>query len=196
MSSVSRIIFRLGNQLESSSTKKALAELRNSIGREGRGLDNIWPLLFENTEKELLGTGGQLTDAEKSILTTLQLYATHQQGNSQSVNLDTGKAEDDWVSLGRSLGVLRSNSDRRVAADRRFNALVTSSTHDEWANHVRHMIALLKQQNKTQRINYPKLAFDFYLISRGYGDRVKIEWSRDYYSSQPKQTNEEIKGDV
>ncbi len=81
--------------------------------------------------------------------------------------------------LGASLSRLRVGDDTS-AIDRRFNAMITTTSFDELANHLRHMIKLLKSKTDTQ-VNYPQLAQDLFWFQKGRQSSVRLKWSRSYY---------------
>lgn len=82
------IIKYLDSNLDDSYTKAVLAELRSSINRDSNYFSKAWQLLFDKLPKSYLNTNGYLTKEEKVILSTLQLYAVHQQGNVETVDYD------------------------------------------------------------------------------------------------------------
>ena len=76
----------LSNSLEDSYTKAVLANLRNSIGKPYSETIKIWSIVFKgDSANEFLGSEIKLKNGGKVILTTLQLYALHQQGICESV---------------------------------------------------------------------------------------------------------------
>lgn len=81
--------------------------------------------------------------------------------------------------LGASLRALRAG-DATQAADRRFNAMITATTFNELANHLRHLIKLLKSKTEA-KVNYAQLAQDLYWFQLGYQSDIRLKWSRDYY---------------
>lgn len=192
---VAKILGQLSRTLETSSTRAVLANLRNSLGRKLETTVEVWPLIYEHLPEEFLSKAGKLTAEERAIMTTLQLYAIHQQGSTVTVN------EADWKkvgNLGSSLKTLRIASDNTKAIDRRFNAMITASTYAELENHLRYLIKLLKSNVKTKgvvRINYAQLASDLFWYQLGYGQSMKLNWGRSYYSqvNSPKEekNNEE-----
>lgn len=172
-----KIIYRISNSLDTSSSKKILADLRNSLGKPLSTTIEIWPLLFEYMPKKFLSRTGKTTAEELAILTTLQFYAIHQQGKSENVNLREEEAY--YKNIGYSLSFLRTEDDA-VSADRRFNAMITSTNFDELVHHLRQMIKLLKSKTIT-KINYPLLANDLYWFIRGYEENTRLSWARKYY---------------
>lgn len=175
-----RIIFKLGERLELSETKAILSRLRNSIGRDVSETVAIWPLMFEEVPLEYLSTSGTPTCQENAILSSLQLYALHQQGRSKSVHESSGD------SVGKALHDIRDLDN--TALDRRFNALITSGNFKELTTHLRHLISILKQEADT-KIDYAKLAEDFYWyqMSPESANRMRIRWGQNYYFYQAKE---------
>lgn len=169
--------------------KATLANLRNSINKSLVDSMEAFAFIIENMPEEFLGTRKGLSKEEKAILTSLQLYALHQQGSSESVFLDQG--EDRWKNMGYSLGNLRDGEDSK-SVDRRFNALITSSSFEEFSHHLRQMVGLLKSKKKSQvKVNYAKLADDLFYFLIGYEERIRLDWSRAYYSFRKKDDDKE-----
>lgn len=178
-STTNNIIMSLENSKELSKTKATLSNLRNSVGRPSvENLEGI-KLLYEFIPEEFYTKYSKLTFEENAILTTLQLYAIHQQSEDESVN-DT-EMKDGWDNVGESISEMR-NEDNFLSLDRRFNAMITSQSFEELSNHLRQLIKILKGTKELIKVNYPKLAQDLYDFARGYDERVRLNWSRAYYS--------------
>lgn len=171
---------------DTSSGKAILAKLRNSAGGSLNSSFQVWPVVLDKLPLEFLGTGANPTAEEQSILVTLQLYALHQQGKGETVLLKSHEGK--WNNLGQSLSILRT-SENQVAVDRRFNALITSSTFEELTHHLRQIIKLLKARSSSA-VDYAKLSEDLYWFLRGYQDRVRLNWARAYYSTTKKGESE------
>lgn len=178
-STTNKIIFSLEESKELSKTKATLSNLRNSVGRpSAENLEGI-KLLYQFIPEEFYTKYSKLTYEENSILTTLQLYAIHQQSEVDSVN-NTEK-KDGWDNVGESIGEIRTE-DNFLSLDRRFNAMITSQSFEELSTHLRQLIKILKGSKDIVKINYPKLSKDLYDFARGYDERVRLNWSRAYYS--------------
>ena len=184
-----RILGRLEAIRGESIGKATLANLRNSIGRPLSETIDVWPTVFEQMPKNFLSRSGELTDEEQAILTTLQMYALHQQGQNDNVNKISEKGE--WDNIGISLKALRLGEDTR-AIDRRFNTMITSTTFEEITHHLRQLIRLLKAKKSDEKVNYARLANDLYWYLRNQEENVRISWAKAYYS---KRENIEEKGD-
>lgn len=178
-STTNKIIFSLEESKELSKTKATLSNLRNSVGRpSAENLEGI-KLLYQFIPDEFYTKYSKLTYEENAILTTLQLYAIHQQSEVDSVN-NTEK-KDGWDNVGESIAEIRTE-DNFLSLDRRFNAMITSQSFEELSTHLRQLIKILKGSKDIVKINYPKLSKDLYDFARGYDERVRLNWSRAYYS--------------
>lgn len=182
-STTERVISSLADNLKISRTKAMLSRLRNSIGRPLEENIDAISLIYQYMPEEFYSNFGSLTYEEEAIITTLQLYAIHQQSKQNSVS---GKQEKEvWDNIGSSLSYLRLG-ENSLPFDRRFNALITSQSFEELSNHLRQLIKILKSKQEDIKINYPKLAQDLYDFARGYDERVRLNWSRAYYSNNYK----------
>lgn len=183
----SKILYREIALLGSPQGRADLANLRNSMGKNLSQCPEIWPIIFENLPEEFLSRKRDLSDEEKAIITSLQLFALHQQGQEKLVNI--GK-EEGFSNMGTSLKDLRQG-DGSLGADRRFNAMLTASTYEEFIGHLRHLVKILKGQSQQSKVNYGNLANDLYWILRGKKDDVVISWAREYYRENRKDKGEE-----
>jgi|SRR5690625_83780 len=176
----SNIIYQIASNLDTSSSRTYLAQLRQSINRDLATASGVFSLIFSNISEQYLGKGGNLTDSERAIITTLQLYALHQQGKPISVNITVDTSEGlRGRNLGAVLNTLRTDENSK-AVDRRFNAMITSSNFNELKNHLRHLIKLLKTRSQA-KLNYPKLAEDLFYYQKGFENEIRLKWSRSYY---------------
>lgn len=171
-----KTLSKLSNMIDTSAGKSNLAKLRNSIGKPLSQSVEIWPLIFENLPESFLSSTEKVSDEEKAIIYSLQLYALHQQGNSSSVL----SIEDKYNNIGNALNVLRT-ADDKVSIDRRFNTMITSTDFEELSYHLRHMISILKTKAPDKKVDYAKLAEDMYWFLRGHDENIRLAWAREYY---------------
>lgn len=116
---------------------------------------------------------------EKAIITSLQIFAVHQQGNSQSVLLEADD-ENKYKNIGYALKVLRTDENAK-STDRRFNAMISADTFEEFTFHLRQLISLLKSRSD-QKVNYAKLAQDLYYFQiPSMRENTKLSWAKEYY---------------
>ena len=162
------ILSEINSEINSSNGRANLANIRNSINRPLTESIDLLPLLFRYLPEDFLSSDGKLSLEERAIVTTIQLYALHQQAEAESVLLS--EDAEKWKNLGYSLSFLRKGEDS-LAVDRRFNTMITSSTFEELSHHMRQMVKLLKSKTDA-KVNYTKLSGDLYKFLTGYGEEV------------------------
>ncbi|MDD7764909.1 MAG: type I-E CRISPR-associated protein Cse2/CasB [Peptoniphilaceae bacterium] len=178
LQTVDNIFKRLSLMNDKSLKKSILAKLRNSLGKPLSQTIEIWSILFEYLPEKFLSDNYSENYAETVILTTLQLYAVHQQGFDVNV-LD----DENFKSIGFSLSQLRTE-ENKFALDRRFNSMITSSTFDELSTHLRHLVKQLKSKSPVIKVDYVKLSWDLYMFLLGNEEKVQLNWARDYYKKK------------
>ena len=169
-STMMRILAYMNNPQEQKNLAGNLAVIRNSIGKNYGDETEVWPILFPLIPQEQLGTGS-LNYEEKALLVALQVYAIGQQGSNKMMN-------DQSNSIGISLSRIRN--EKSTSLDRRFNAMLTATTFDEFTYHLRQIIKLGKSKNAFSA-NFPALAEDLYWYQNGRSKQVCLKWARDYY---------------
>lgn len=189
---VSQIISRLEENLEASSSKKDLANLRSSIGKDLSESAAIWPLIFERVPESFLSHNGIPTYEENAIVHALQFYALHQQGKKTSVQLDNTE-DNKYQNIGSSLKILRT-AENKEALDRRFNVMITSSTYEELVYHLGHMIRLLRRE-ESAKADYALLSDDLFWFQLGRQEQVRLRWAQSYYHVDKKEKTEENKNE-
>lgn len=217
------ILTKLNSTRNISSTKAIFAHLRNSVGQDLSKSVEVWPIVFEQMPIEFLNDKGKLTKEEFAIITSLQLYAIHQQGKEESVNffyednLDDKKIKSD-DNLGKENLEGKNPNEKKISnkdrlawknvgyslnalrggesassTDRRFNAMITSASVEELSVHLRHLIRILKSKSNV-KINYAKLAEDLFWYQNGQSEKVSLRWGQSYYAfNNNKKENENEK---
>ena len=181
-----RILRSLDSTRDKPSTKAIFANIRNSINKDSSVNMDALAFVFQKIPDEFLGFNKNLNDYEKAILTSIQMYALHQQAKADSVLKFDYKEGERRQNLGDSLNSMRKNNDEDKAIDRRFNAMITSSNFDELSHHLRQMIKLLKAKSDA-KVDYASLADDLYWFLKNQGEGLKIKWSRSYYKNNKKE---------
>lgn len=171
----SKILRKIDQTKDTSSTRALLANIRNSINKSSSNSLDALAFVFNNMPEEYIGFGKELSDYEQAILTAIQMYALHQQSNEKSV-LKIEYNEDE--NLGDALSTLRGPDNKSI--DRRFNAMILSSNFVQLQNHLRQFIKLLKAKSDA-KVDYAGVAYDLFWFLKNQKDRVKIKWSRSYY---------------
>lgn len=169
-STMMRILNFLNSPQEQKNLAGNLAVIRNSIGKNYGEATEVWPILFPLIPQEFLGTGS-LNYEEKALLVTLQVYSISQQGSNKMMN-------DQSNSIGNTLNRIRDK--KSTSLDRRFNAMLTATTFDEFTYHLRQIIKLGKSKNALSA-NFPALAEDLFWYQNGRSKQVCLKWARDYY---------------
>lgn len=169
-STMMRILIFLNSPQEQKNLAGNLAVIRNSIGKNYGEATEVWPILFPLIPQEFLGTGS-LNYEEKALLVTLQVYSISQQGSNKMMN-------DQSNSIGNTLNRIRD--EKSTSLDRRFNAMLTATTFDEFTYHLRQIIKLGKSKNALSA-NFPALAEDLFWYQNGRSKQVCLKWARDYY---------------
>lgn len=183
------ILEQVSGDLDSSATKATLSNLRNSISKPYSQTIDVFVALYRYLPDSFISEYGDLSYEEKAIITALQIFAIHQQGNSKSVLLENVD-EEKYKNMGYSLKILRTD-DNVKSTDRRFNTMITADTFDEFVFHLRQLVNLLKSRSD-QKVNYAKLAQNlYYFQTPSTRESIKLSWAKEYYRYK----NKEEKGE-
>ena len=181
-----RILRSLDSTRDKPSTKAIFANIRNSINKDSSVNMDALAFVFQNIPEEFLGFNKNLNDYEKAILTAVQMYALHQQANTNTVLKLDYKEGEIRQNLGDALSSIRGEDSKAI--DRRFNAMITSSNFEELNHHLRQMIKILKSKSDA-KVDYASLADDLYWFLKNQREGLKIKWSRSYYKSNKGENN-------
>ncbi|BFL72550.1 type I-E CRISPR-associated protein Cse2/CasB [Anaerococcus nagyae] len=173
------ILNKFTSNLDTPATKATLSNLRSSISKPYSQTIEIFSILYKYLPDSFISEYGDLSYQEKAIITSLQIFAVHQQGNSQSVLLEAND-ENKYKNIGYALKVLRTDENAK-STDRRFNAMISADTFEEFTFHLRQLISLLKSRSD-QKVNYAKLAQDLYYFQiPSMRENIKLSWAKEYY---------------
>lgn len=173
-----RIISKIYGQIELSAGKALLAKLRRTAGTGGQLPVEVMAVIIEDFPEEYLGKGKELSYQEAAVLAALQMYAIYQQGKKECAH----RVCEPYFNMGSSLRSLRIPGES-ASIDRRFNAMITSDTFDEFVTHLRYMIQLLKSKAEYAVVDFAGLAkslYQFQLSTDGQNE-VRLKWSREFY---------------
>ena len=154
-----------------------IAQLRRAVNAAPGELPEVWEDTIGIVPEDLLGRGDEPSPAERAAHYALTLFALHRQGKA-------GTAHSAKVGLGeavRELARRRGGADGDEAAGvrRRFDALVTASTPNEGAYHLRGIVLMLRDADLS--IDYGRLAQDLAnLWTPARRDGVRLRWARQY----------------
>lgn len=118
------------------------------------------------------------TAEERAAHAAVTLFAVHQQSQrTRSMHTDA------HVSLGRAVGAMAPGNFNEKGIRSTFDKLQTSSSWPEMVRHARHLIALLKREDRP--LNYGLFAQDLLKLrqSRERANAVRLRWGRDYQNA-------------
>jgi len=165
--------------------RAALAKLRRGVGCEPGELPEVWDITLADLPEELLGSDGEVSQAEQAIHTSLTLFALHQQGKAYSVSLKK-------VSFGSAVRKLvQPDKGNEQTIKRRFDAALTSKDFQEFARHARSLILIAKANDIC--LDYPKFAKDLYKYQNpDLRTKIMLEWGQYFWAPiQEDQNNTE-----
>ena len=151
-----------------------MAALRGAVAREPGEVPEVWEL----TQVKVPDNAGDApTREEIAVHTAMTLYAVHQQ--SRTVPMFRP-----GVGLGRAARELVGWDEENPSAQKRFNALVTSTTVAELRHHLRGFVSQLRARDIA--LDHAMLADDITRFQRPNGAKqVRLAWARQYYSLSP-----------
>mgnify|MGYP000936210161 CR=1 FL=1 len=151
-----------------------MAALRGAIAREPGEVPEVWEL----TQVKVPDNAGDApTWEEIAVHTAMTLYAVHQQ--SRTIPMFRP-----GVGLGRAARELVGWDEENPSAQKRFNALVTSTTVAELRHHLRGFVSQLRARDIA--LDHAMLADDITRFQRPNGAKqVRLAWARQYYSLSP-----------
>lgn len=183
-SAISRILQRLDS--DNSENKAILSNLRGCTSVSDRKAAIVWPLLFENMKASDLSKNGQPTYAEKSIFSTLRLYAIYRQGNDSQTSFRSSLAADDpGLSFFAALARLKQNDQICEALNRRVQAVLASNNYEAAVNGLYHLMQILHSNLPHLKIDFAQLGGNlyFYQFSFENARSVCLRWGEQYFSS-------------
>ena len=151
-----------------------MAALRKGASRDSGELPEIWEL----TSVEIPEYASDApTREEIAVHTAMTLYAVHQQSRTEPMFRP-------GVGLGRAARELVGWDEKNPSAQKRFNALVTSTTVAELRHHLRGFVSLLRARDIA--LDHAMLADNIVHFQRPNGAKqVRLAWARQYYSLSP-----------
>lgn len=183
---VEKKISQLHTQMEGSSLRSTLAQLRRGVGKMPGEIPELWGFFLDGIPEEMMGRRGP-SRAEWAIYAALTLFALHQQGR------DT---EREWMSqkgngFGQAVAKLIHSEEDRGRVTRRFHAVATASHMKELSHHMRGIVQMLRSESIS--IDYPSLAEDlyWYQIPKTTA-QVRLHWGQDFYRRPVVENKEDI----
>lgn len=183
---VEKKILQLHTQMEGSSLRSTLAQLRRGVGKMPGEIPELWGFFLDGIPEEMMGRCDP-SRAEWAIYAALTLFALHQQGR------DT---EREWMSqkgngFGQAVAKLIHSEEDRGRVTRRFHAVATASHMKELSHHMRGIVQMLRSESIS--IDYPSLAEDlyWYQIPKTTA-QVRLHWGQDFYRRPVVENKEDI----
>lgn len=142
-----------------------------------------WPILFKLLDEDMLSQSGKPTYAEVAIFSAVHFYAQHQQGQQTLVSADSWDNDNGALTLFKALALMRQSEKDQVRLDRRVATLLSMTNITGTINALARIIAIVKAQNRSIKIDYPALAADLYRYQLSFEQarRVAVRWGQDYY---------------
>lgn len=167
-------ISRLEIHRDESNGRAALAYLRRGIGHVPGEIPMLWGSFLAGLPEELCSPGGEASYAEWAVYTALTLYALHQQGKSDSMQVND-------VSLGSAAQQLAGNDEKQQERIwRRLNLVAQADDIQELSYRLRQLVTLLKAAGIG--LDYALLAADLYEYQfASTANRVRLRWGQDFF---------------
>lgn len=183
---VRRKIEGLLSSKNESATRATLAKLRRGIGKRPGSMPELWPVTLDGLPEMLTDKSGGPTKGEWAVHTALTLFALHQQGKE----LKGKPMHREGESLGASVRRLAEDDADEARIKRRFDLAATSDSPEEFANHLRGLIQLLKTEDIP--LDYSMLAEDLYRFQFPQArDSVRLGWGRNFYRTASKEAKDQ-----
>lgn len=161
--------------LEQSSSKAQLARLRRGVGKSPGELPELWGMFLKDMPEEWMGRDGKPSYVEWAVYTALTLFALHQQGHSDSMNV-----EGEENRLGRAVRKLVHGGEDEANIRMRLSLAARSDDMTELSYHLKTVVRLLESNDI--KLDYVDLAKDLYWFQFGKtADQVRLKWGQDFY---------------
>lgn len=184
---VNRQIFSITGNLDSAFSKARLARLRRGIGKKPGELPELWGEFLDMMPESLMSETDEPSYAEWTVYTVLTLWAFHQQGHSDTVNLQGAENR-----LGCAVRKLIKKEDDEERIRFKLSLVAEADDMEELAYRLRVLLGLLSSENI--QLDYVDLAGDLFRFQfEKYADRIRLKWGQDFY--RYKNTNDSEKGE-
>lgn len=176
-----------GGYLSGASWAKAdLAQLRNIDPTRDDRLLMAWEATFADPPAEFVGRGDDPSTSERVLVSTMHLYAVHQQSKTEPMHVN-------GVGLGTAIRRLSNPADaesREKPVMRRYHALTTATELPEMLHHLRGLVSQMRAAGVA--LDYARLATDlFFLSHEKTRTRVRLAWARELVRSAKKNSEED-----
>lgn len=167
-------ISMLEKQRGESQGRAAMANLRRGVGHVPGELPLLWGAFLAGMPEELRSPNGEPSRGEWAIYTALTLYAMHQQGKPDSVQVEK-------VSLGRAaLHLAGGSKEEMERVWHRLNLVAQADDMQEMSYRLRQLVSLFKA--KGVGLDYALLAADLYEYQfDSSANQVRLRWGQDFF---------------
>lgn len=172
-----------GSGHDDPSSVRTLAVLRRAAGLPPGAVSGAWADTLGLTPPGCFDPSiDEPSAAELAAHHAMTLFAIHRQGK-------VGQAHRDGVTPGRAFATLSRKRSADGSADnegvrRRFDAMMTASSVEESARHLRGIVQMMRAEDVA--IDYGQLAEDLAdLWSVPYQDQARLRWARQYRGLRP-----------
>lgn len=173
---VEQKIYQLHQSSDEAYVRASLAHLRRGIGASPGSIPELWSLTLEELPENLMSKTGVPTNAEWAVHTALSLFALHQQGKSIREDF----VHEKGMGLGKAVATLIEEEDDFKRIKRRFDIAAGSGSIEEFSQHVRGLIQILK--SKGIKLDYSALAKDLFRFSDAEKrNNVRLIWGQDFH---------------
>lgn len=167
-------------------SRAMLAKLRRAVGKAPGSIPDIWEITLGGSPEDWHSRDGVPTYAENAVGTALTLFAVHQQGKGELMDMGGTNQDGRYArnSLGAAAGRLISpKKENEQSIKRRFDAVATAIDFAELGHHARGLIQLLRGADIP--LDYGRFAQDLYQYQFPDGaDAVRLRWGQDFYHVQ------------
>lgn len=153
--------------------RATLARLRRAVNKEPGSVPEVWEFTLGGLPADSGFQGEEPVPPEHAAHIAMTLYAVHQQSRSKGMH-------QRGIGLGTALRRLAKGSADDVAVTRRFQALGTAQSLDEFVYHARGLVGQLRAESIP--LDYGLLADQLLLLQdERRVDGVRLRWGRDFY---------------
>ena len=157
------------------SNKSVLANLRKLSNVSVEDAQSAWPVLYQNRENGFPESISNKLDS--AFLTILNAFSIHVRSNPEAYKTKT----EGGHTVGGLLRSMRKTQSNPEAFDKKVSAIFSEDTYSD----LTYRLTTLLRQQKTVSLDYPKLAWELYLLQTSRRKNVILQWGKDYYSVTP-----------
>ena len=160
--------------------KATLAQLRRGVGHAPGEIPSLWSILLRDIPEDMQGKGLEASRTEIAIYSALTLFAVHQQGRDPRKDPMHKSGQPFGAAIARLITPGDDNARERI--ERRFTRAVTAADMIEFAQHLRSLVQLLR--NNGIPLDWADLAAQMWLYQNPeFVAGVRLRWGEDFYTT-------------